>query len=291
MKPTDIWQEFIQTELKTGSKLGKLFEKSGFCNYEKKDNKNILTLYFPDEASKKSAQGQLKNVQDKLRQKGLLCDRINFRIGEVPKVTTSQNTTTKQIATNKINNPLQALILSEFGKDNRGEELTQPVLKAAATAENNCNSIYDKLKQRTQQLIGQDGVTLPVSFNWRLRVGGTRGFRELLLPVFHPVFGVPYIPASTLKGVTRAWAKKAGNSQQVLKLLGMLDGSKAIAAKVEFLDAFPVKPCLSVDVATPQWTWKNGKVSYKPEPHPLLSMEQPEVLIGLRPTILLEFRL
>ncbi|WP_200892607.1 RAMP superfamily CRISPR-associated protein [Aliterella atlantica] len=27
-----------------------------------------------------------------------------------------------------------------------------------------------------------------------------RGFRELLLPVFYPVYGVPYIPSSSLKG-------------------------------------------------------------------------------------------
>jgi CRISPR-associated protein Cmr6 len=123
-----------------------------------------------------------------------------------------------------------------------------------------------------------------VDFNWRLRVGGTRGFRELLLPVFHPVFGVPYIPPSSLKGAARAWARKNDDAGEVFRLLGMLQGKEAKAAKVEFLDAFPTKPCLSVDVATPQWSWGDNKVSYKPEPHPLLSMEQPNFLIGLRPT-------
>jgi CRISPR-associated protein Cmr6 len=65
----------------------------------------------------------------------------------------------------------------------------------------------------------------------------------------------------------------------------MLNGRNAKAAKIEFLDAFPTKHCLSIDVATPQWAWKDNKVMmYGPVPHPLLSLEQPQFLIGLRPT-------
>ncbi|MGQ9870266.1 RAMP superfamily CRISPR-associated protein, partial [Leptodesmis sp.] len=146
-------------------------------------------------------------------------------------------------------------------------------------------SVYTKLCQRTELLAGGTENTLRVSFSWRLRVGGTRGFRELLLPVFHPVFGVPYIPASSLKGAARAWARRNGESKnEISKILGILEGKTAQAAKVEFLDAFPTKKCLSVDVATPQWHWQNHNVKYKPEPHLLLSMERPEFLIGLCPT-------
>jgi CRISPR-associated protein Cmr6 len=66
----------------------------------------------------------------------------------------------------------------------------------------------------------------------------------------------------------------------------MLEGKNAKAAKIEFLDAFPTKPCLSVDVATPQWHWQNPeqKVIYNPEPHPLLTLEKPQFLIGFCPT-------
>jgi CRISPR-associated protein Cmr6 len=271
---SDIWNEFIQTELKTGSKLGKVIVKAGFSGYTDK----TLTLYFEDEASLKTAKGQSEPLKKKLPREFNPCDRINFVIGKVP----VQSTKTKLIKS-KGSNPLQALNLTEFCQDHRGNELSQPILVASVKAEKSCDSIYEKLKERTETLVGKDGILIPVDFSWRLRVGGTRGFRELLLPVFHPVFGVPYIPSASLKGASRAWARKAGSSD-VKRLLGVLDGNIALAAKVEFLDAFPTRHCLSVDVATPQWHWQGDKVAYKPEPHPLLSMEQPHLLVGLRPT-------
>lgn len=282
--PADIWREFIQAEVKTNSNLGKIFAQAGYGGYEEK----TLILYFTDEALSKSARGQSEKLKNKLNQQSLLCDRIDFRIGEVPRV--SQPTPGKSVtlagANNpKIGNPLQALNFTGFGQDRKGNE-SQPVLAAAVKAEASCDPLYNKLKQRTETLAGSDGVTIPVSFNWRLRVGGTRGFRELLLPVFHPIFGIPYIPSASLKGSARAWARNNGDASRVLQLLGMLEGNTATAAKVEFLDAFPTKHCLSVDVATPQWHWANNKVAYKPEPHPLLSMEQPQIFIGLRPTAL-----
>jgi CRISPR-associated protein Cmr6 len=279
--PSDLWQELIQIESKTGSKVGKIFEEAGFGGCENR----TLTLYFEDETLAKAARGQIEPLKKKL-QGSLLCDRVDIKTGKVPQ--RSATTIKVNLPTGRkvqgAKNPLQALNFAEFGSDGRGNELSQPVLSAAVTAEKTNTEFYSKLKQRTQTLIGLHGITILATFNWRLRVGGTRGFRELLLPVFHPVFGVPYIPASSLKGAARAWARKQGESKETKEILGMLEVSIAKAAKVEFLDAFPTKPCLSVDVATPQWHWKNNRVEYKPEPHPLLSMERPEFLIGLRPT-------
>jgi CRISPR-associated protein Cmr6 len=271
-----VWQEFIQAELKRGSKLGKSFEKAGFGEYGNK----ILTLCFSDENLVKTAKGLTDKLKKELPGQLKPCDRINFTIGTV-----AAPVETKKISLtpSKFGNPLQALNYAEFGED-RGRELSQPVLAAAVSAEKTCNPIYQKLTARTKMLAGDN--TLSVSFNWRLRVGGTRGFRELLLPVFHPVFGIPYIPAASLKGAARAWARQNGESKpEISEILGMLEGKIAKAAKVEFLDAFPTKACLSVDIATPQWHWQNEKaVVYKPEPHPLLSLEQPTFLIGLRAT-------
>lgn len=181
-------------------------------------------------------------------------------------------------------NPLQTLKLTEFEQDSRQNQLPQPILNAAVEVEQNCLQLYRQLQQRTEDLVKDGGTTLTVDFNWRVRVGGTRGFRELLLPAFHPVFGIPYIPASSLKGAVRAWARKSEDDRKIKHILGMLEGKEAKAAKIEFLDAFPTKPCLSIDVANPQWHWQNDKVAYKPEPHALLSMEQPQFVIGLRPT-------
>lgn len=275
----ELWGDLIQAELKTGSKLGKCFEKAVFMGCQNK----TLTLYFSDEQSCKEAKGLWVKLQQKLPYQ-IKCDRFDFKIGTVPKSSTKTVTSsTSQKTIHKSNNPLMALALVE--PNIHLEQNYQPVLKATVEAEKNCISIYQKLEQRTKILVGADGLTFNVNFNWRVRVGGNRGFLDLLLPVFHPVFGIPYIPASTLKGVARSWAKKQGN-EEIANLLGTLDGSKAIAAKVQFLDAFPLKPCLGIDVATPQYHWRGEEVKYSPEPHPLLTMEQPQLLIGLCPTSL-----
>jgi CRISPR-associated protein Cmr6 len=279
-EPREIWMAFLASEQKSNSKLGKIFVEAGFAGYEFKSQ--VLTLYFSDEDKAKYAKSTLEKLKKKLQVQGLFCKIVEFKVGEVRNV--SQTHPPAIGSFKKGGNPLQSLIFAEFGSDKRGEELIQPVLEEAVKQEGRCTNIYGKLKQRTEQLIGTEGTLISASFSWRVRVGGTRGFRESLLPVFHPIFGVPYIPSSSLKGAARAWARKHGGGDRILYLLGMLEGKQAISAKVEFLDAFPTKPCLSVDVATPQWHWNNHQVIYKPEPHALLSLEKPDLLIGLRPT-------
>lgn len=274
-RESDAWQSLIQAELKIGSKLGKAFEKVIFIGLENK----VLSLKFEDENLIKTAKGQIDKLKNKLPRDLQPCTHVDITQGKalvnrVPETTTKK---TKQL------NPLQSLNFAEFGIDKKGNELSQSVLEQAVFADKECQVVYTQLTKRTEFLVGQEGETFKVSFNWRVRVGGTVGFRELLLPVFHQVFGVPFIPASTLKGAARAWARRQKDSQ-INELFGFLEGDHAGAAKVEILDAFPTRPCLSVDVATPQWSWSGDDVKYKPEPHPLLTMEQPNILIGLRPT-------
>lgn len=284
-KPAEIWKDFVQLELKAKSNLGNLLDKSSFGGYD--DKTRDVTIYLADEEVGKKVKGQIVKLKDKLSKMGLACNNIEVRLGEIPEPTKVSIPLVSRLSSiQKPSNPLQSLNVSytDFPTDDRGNELSKPILETAIAADRNCGGIYTKLTQRTELLAGNIDNTMRVSFNWRLRVGGTRGFRELLLPVFHPVFGIPYVPASTLKGAARAWARQHEESSNINRILGMLSGSQAQAAKVEFLDAFPTKPCLSLDVATPQWAWKSDKVAYKPEPHPLLSMEQPELLIGLRPT-------
>ncbi|HEY9795794.1 MAG TPA: RAMP superfamily CRISPR-associated protein [Leptolyngbyaceae cyanobacterium] len=279
--PADIWQEFVQSELKSGSKLGKMLESSQYGGY---DNR-ILTIYLPTEELCKAAKGQSDPIKKKLQKSGLMCDRINVSAGSVPVATSAKRVIPSRTFI-KSQNPLQALYWVEPNLPaEKDEEQRMRLLKATVEAEQHCQSLYTQLNQRTQVLVGEMGVCFKVSFNWRLRVGGTRGFRELLLPVLHPVFGIPYIPAASLKGATLAWARNNSNqdAQLIQELLGMLKGKVAKAAKVEFLDAFPTGSCLSVDVATPQWSWQNDQVVYQPIPHPLLSLEQPHLCIGLRP--------
>jgi CRISPR-associated protein Cmr6 len=179
---------------------------------------------------------------------------------------------------NPLQSPLQVLITESFRTDAKGNELADQVLAQTARVEKeSCQQLYTQLCDRTE-LIADKVVT--VRFPWRLRVGGTRGFRELILPVFHPVYGIPYVPSSSMKGFLRAWARKA-EQQEFKRLLGFLEGEESSLAAIQILDAFPTKPCLKLDMANPQWAWQRNQVAYGTVPHPLLSMAEVTLKVGL----------
>lgn len=76
---------------------------------------------------------------------------------------------------------------------------------------------------------------------------------------WHPTLGTPYLPGSSLKGLTRAWAKDAGYTcEQINRLLG----EQGEAGRVAFLDAVPVQPVkLEVDVLTPHYAnWSESNL-------------------------------
>lgn len=291
--PAEIWQEFVKDEVKKGSKVGKSVEGSEFGSLNS-DTSNIQTLklYFQDDQKRKRAQGLREKIQNNLSDRfGLWCNRIEFLAGSAPTIQTREYNSTLSEAS-VTDNPLQAFywVEPELPVENENKQRLA-ILRAAIAAERNCEHIYQHLTARTTSLVGSPENILTVAFNWRLRVGGTRGFRDLLLPVLHPVFGIPYIPASTLKGATRAWARRNISEAETDRLLGTLKNG---LSHVEFMDAFPTSACLSLDVATPQWHWDIDQssrtsqeelyVKYQPEPHPLVSLEKPEFLVGIRPT-------
>lgn len=191
--------------------------------------------------------------------------------------------------------PLQVLKLDDFVQGHefyqrmKEEERTKTVLKNTATADKDWEPLYTGLCDRIKSLaatLGADNTgnvqraIVVAEFPGYTRVGGFPGFWERLLPVMHPVYGIPYVPASSIKGVLRAWARHM-KQPNIDYLLGYLDSKKAAIAAVEILDAFPMKPCLKVDVATPQWSWEGEEVTYGPSPHPLLSLEKLQLQIGL----------
>lgn len=180
-------------------------------------------------------------------------------------------------------NPLQVLISEPFRIDSKGKELADTVLLKTAEAEREtCRQLYAQLCARID-LLADEVIT--VSFPWRLRVGGIRGFRDLLLPVFHPVYGIPYVPSSGVKGLVKVWAKRSGKLN-INRLLGYLEGADAALGAVQILDAFPTKPCLKLDIANPQWSWMGNRVKYGTVPHSLLSMVNVNLKIGIARTSL-----
>jgi len=190
---------------------------------------------------------------------------------------------------------LQTLKHESLGNDN---DRPEPALYAAATTEQNCGELYDRLNTRTRQLAG-DSI-IEVEFGSRVRVGGVRGFLDTLLPALHPVYGVPYIPSSTLKGIVRAWARenpKDAPTVDVDRILGFIDrkndpetnekyeNPRSSLGTVQFFDAYPKAPCLDLDVVTPNWSW-NGteEVKYQAAPHAFLVMNCPTLVLGVAAT-------
>ena len=188
--------------------------------------------------------------------------------------------------------PLQVLKINHAKLVDNPEQVKQ-LLEETARADQGWDELYKALAARVESMAAvlSDGIdengqpktkraVVTATLPGYARVGGFPGFNERLLPVMHPVYGIPYVPASSIKGMMRAWARSSGQTN-IDGLLGFLDGENAGMAKVQILDAFPVKHCLKVDVATPQWAWANNEVKYGPSPHSMLSLENVELKIGL----------
>ncbi|MEM9543637.1 MAG: RAMP superfamily CRISPR-associated protein [Cyanobacteria bacterium P01_E01_bin.42] len=265
------WQQVLDKLKKNKNPLYDLY-KDGIPEVGKE-----ILFSFPTEEAKQAAQKKWQKLQKQLPPlwQG---KRITYTVG-VPQSSARERSPDKTNKKNgksrrsqRIFNPLQALNHTLFS------DRPEPALIAAVKAEDNCEALYKELTQKTEYLATE---TFDVEFIWRVRVGGIRGFRELLLPVFHPVYGVPYVPSSSLKGVLRAWARQHQSKSELERLLGTLDDGVGC---VQIFDAFPLAPCLDVDMATPQWTWDNDRVTYQPAPHALLSMLEPTFKIGVAPT-------
>jgi len=77
---------------------------------------------------------------------------------------------------------------------------------------------------------------------------------------FHHVYGIPYIPGSAVKGVTRSWViindydqneKKALENNEFIDIFGSQDNR----GKVIFMDAYPIeKPIIEKDIMNPHFS-------------------------------------
>jgi CRISPR-associated protein Cmr6 len=253
------WEDFIAS-LRKGDKnhedpnsLYSLLKASQLLQ----ENDQYLMIALPSEVEVSRARKKFAKIQQKMPPRWQSSKRLKFCL--LP------------------TNPLQSLnhkpLDYEVGRPNLA-------LVASINTEKKRQDLYDDLNKRTEMLASH---LLDVEFASSVRVGGPRGFLDTLLSVFHPVYGVPYIPASTLKGIFRAWADKNWQNVKVDRVLGPRDCTSL--GTVQFFDAFPMKPCLALDVVTPNWSW-NGiqEVKYKAEPHVFLVMNKPTLKIGVATT-------
>ncbi|AMW30294.1 MULTISPECIES: RAMP superfamily CRISPR-associated protein [Limnospira] len=261
------WQGVLETLKKNKNPLYDLYKDASPEVTDK------IIFYFQEEEAQQKAQKKWPKLQKHLpphwQSKRIACVVGNAPSHTLPGLSNGKKPRGMQKTGSS---PLQALNHEPL------DDRITPALQKAIDAEKKCAALYKSLTEKTQLLAT---ATVEVSFLWRLRVGGLRGFRELLLPALHPIYGVPYIPASSLKGVIRAYGRQNLPQGEVERLLGTLEGG---IGRVQILDAFPTQPCLDLDITTPQWNWQDDRIVYQPAPHVMLSMLKPTLTIGLAPT-------
>ena len=111
--------------------------------------------------------------------------------------------------------------------------------------------LFDAYVHRWRALIG-DAVVLEGSPTWRFLTGlGRKGPLEVGF-TFHPLYGLPIIPGSGLKGLAHAYARVVARASEAD--LARVFGTQAQQGKAIFFDAIPaVPPTLELDVMNPHY--------------------------------------
>jgi CRISPR-associated protein Cmr6 len=100
--------------------------------------------------------------------------------------------------------------------------------------------------------------TLKTDYRLIIGLGGTHVLETGL--TLHPLYGFPYIPASGVKGIARAYAEiiEETDKKEILEVFGSEDKDEAKETnregKVIFLDGLPKRfPSLDVDIMNPHY--------------------------------------
>ena len=115
--------------------------------------------------------------------------------------------------------------------------------------------LVDAYSARWRNLAEEMGaITFSARPQWRVIMGlGTNDILEGGI-VLHPIFGFPTLPATSLKGVSRAYAQWVLErpEQELDALLGMVDEDESRCGDLVFLEGSPVTPpVLERDVVNP----------------------------------------
>jgi len=131
--------------------------------------------------------------------------------------------------------------------------------------------------------------------DWRLIIGlGSESVYETSMTLHH-IYGIPYIPAQSIKGVVRSWIimEKYDSEDEALKDINgfvRIFGDQKNQGKVLFFDAFPIKkPTIKPDIMNPHYGpyYSEGKPPadyYNPIPIPFLTVEDAafQFFIGIK---------
>jgi len=100
-----------------------------------------------------------------------------------------------------------------------------------------------KLNKRTKDLATSYSVGEPICFTFELLdklaigMGGESPYDDLLLMTFHPLYGLPYLPATAIKGMLLSYYEQTDKIKEEERK--KLFGSKDSASQLIFFDTFP----------------------------------------------------
>lgn len=254
--------------------------KSELCWIE---NNNLVSRFgkitVPEGLSEKDGKGNFKYdiyklIENKIEHTLLSID-LNYK-GNIPNgnkeawrqiklLSTRIPNDTRLIAEKVTNNANFSLLYNKNAKIDkdtngfRGSLKDYNNWKKFGLKDGDFTALANKEKQNAIHLLGENNVKcLPnISLNWRLAIGlGNESVYETSITLHH-IYGIPYIPASAIKGITHHYCKDLleENGQDVTEdLIDAIFGKPDTKGKIIFFDAFPIEiPTIMTDVMTPHY--------------------------------------
>jgi len=115
--------------------------------------------------------------------------------------------------------------------------------------------LLERLNIRTEELatLWENRIT-PYSYKplnkLAIGIGEASPWDSLLLMTLHPLYGVPYLPATAIKGMLRGyWEQEDGGKVEAEEIFGNTDEM----GKLIFFDIFPNEFTIDFDVMTPHY--------------------------------------
>jgi CRISPR-associated protein Cmr6 len=170
--------------------------------------------------------------------------------------------TRQYVNPDKIDNfALKYSLFQNFEKEGKKYKIKHPQKVSMSKAGQEMIAILKKRQESQLKCLSTlyDFRVIEAEVDWRLIVGlGNEHVQETSMTLHH-IYGIPYIPASAIKGVLHHLAEEK-NDEEKKKVLRSIFGSeesneqKAKKGKVIFMDAFPVSDVkFAVDIMNPHY--------------------------------------